>query len=103
MHPHETLQTYHAALLRSDLAEHTTGLRWVLERVASAQQRSEAALRFMLGQAWSTEDLAFYAAAAGTLKAPASYNIFSLATFCKAIVFLTFICLTGLLHSSETL
>jgi hypothetical protein len=50
---------------RSDLAEHTTGLRWVLERVAAAQQRSEAALGLMLGQAWTTEDLAFYASAAG--------------------------------------
>ena len=53
------------ALLCRDLADHTNGLRWVLERVAGAQQRSEAALALLLGRTWGAEDLAFYAAAAG--------------------------------------
>ena len=48
-----------------DLADHTRGLRWVLERMSGAQQRSEAALALLLGRAWGAEDLAFYAAAAG--------------------------------------
>ncbi|KAK9826147.1 hypothetical protein WJX81_000426 [Elliptochloris bilobata] len=49
-----------------DIADHTDGLRWVLERVSGAQQRSEVAMALLLGRAWGAEDLAFYAAAAGT-------------------------------------